>query len=102
MSDKDAAKTKAQILKDLRETHRTTVDRTQDLLKEQGKIEREILKLIKEESMTVPTLASRIDLPTHRVLWFLTALKKYDLVQEDGMDGEYVLYRRKEELHHGH
>ena len=97
MSDKDAGKKRAQVLKELRVKHQATVDRTQALLKEQGKVERQILKLIKEESMTVPTIASQIDLPTHRVLWFLTALKKYDQVREDGMDGEYVLYRRIEE-----
>ncbi len=97
MSEKEAVKKRAQILKELRVEHQETVDRTQALLKEQGKIERAILKLIKEESMTVPTIASQIDLPTHRVLWFLTALKKYDQVKEDGMDGEYVLYRRIEE-----
>ncbi|RLD00824.1 MAG: hypothetical protein DRI46_06405 [Chloroflexi bacterium] len=97
MSDREAAKKQAQILKELRAKHQTTVDHTQAILKEQGKIERDILKLIKEESKTVPTIASELDLPTHRVLWFLTALKKYDQVVEDGMDGEYVLYKRREE-----
>ncbi len=97
MSAKEAVKKKAQVLKDLRTIHQESVDRTQALLKEQGKVEREILKLIKDESMTVPTIASQIDQSTHRVLWFLTALKKYDLIREDGMDGEYVLYKRLEE-----
>ncbi len=96
MSEKEAVKKRAQILKDLRVEHQTTVDRTQALLKEQGKIERAILKLIKEESLTIPAIASQIELPTHRVLWFVTALKKYDLIREDGMDGEYVLYRKEE------
>jgi predicted transcriptional regulator len=97
MSDRQAAKKQAQILKDLRSKHQETVDRTQALLKEQGKIERNILKTIKDESKTVPRIASELELPTHRVLWFITALKKYDQVKEDGMDGEYVLYKRREE-----
>ena len=97
MSDREEKKKRAQVLKELRTKHQTTVDRTQALLKEQGKIERDILKLITEESKTVPTIASELELPTHRVLWFLTALKKYDQVLEDGMDGEYVLYKRREE-----
>lgn len=97
MSDREAARQRTRILKDLREKHKTTVDRTQKLLKEQGKIEREILKVITDASKTVPTIAAELDLPPQRVLWFLTALKKYDQVQEDGMDGEYVLYRRREE-----
>jgi len=96
MSEKEAVKKQTQILKDLRVEHQITVDRTQALLKEQGKVEREILKLIKEESMTIPAIATQIELPTHRVLWFVTALRKYDLIREDGMDGEYVLYRKEE------
>jgi predicted transcriptional regulator len=97
MSDREASKKRAQILKDLRAKHQETVDRTQALLKEQGKIEREILKTIKEESKTIPIIAAELEIPTHRVLWFLTALKKYDQVKENGMDGEYVLYKRREE-----
>lgn len=97
MSDREATKQRAQVLKELRAKHQITVDRTQALLKEQGKVERDILKLIQEESKTVPVIASELDLPTHRVLWHLTALKKYDQVLEDGMDGEYVLYKRREE-----
>ena len=97
MSEKEAGRNRAQVLKELRAQHQTTVDRTQALLKEQGKVERQILKLIKDESMSIPALASQVELPTHRVLWFVTALKKYDLIKEDGMDGEYVLYRRNEE-----
>ena len=96
MSDKEAVKKRAQILKELRVEHKTTVDRTQALLKEQGKVEREILKLIKEESLTIPAIATQIELPTDRVLWFVTALRKYDQIREDGMDGEYVLYRKEE------
>ncbi len=48
MSEKDAAKQRAQELKELRAVHQSTVTQTQALLKEQGKIEREIVKLIKE------------------------------------------------------
>jgi predicted transcriptional regulator len=97
MSNREAAKQRAQVLKDLRQQHQATVDRTQALLKEQSKIERDILTLIQDESLTVPAIAEVLDLPSHRVLWFLTALKKYDQVSEDGMDGEYVLYKRREE-----
>ena len=68
MSEKEAAKKRTQNLKELRTKHQETVDRTQALLKEQGKVERGILKLIKDESMTVPTITSQIELPTNRVL----------------------------------
>ena len=49
MNAQDATKKRAQVLKELRDEHQTTVDRTQALLKEQGKIERSILKEIKAE-----------------------------------------------------
>lgn len=97
MSGKDAAKQRAQLLKDLRAQHQETVERTQKLLKDQGKIEREICKTIQEKSKTVPEIAESLDIPTHRVLWFLTSLKKYNIVEEDGMSGEYFLYKRIEE-----
>jgi predicted transcriptional regulator len=97
MSDKEAAKKRAQLLKELRAKHQESVDRTQQLLKDQGKIERDISKSLSEKSKTVPEIAESLDLPTHRVLWFLTALKKYNIIEEDGMSGEYVLYKRKEE-----
>jgi hypothetical protein len=45
----------------------------------------------------VPEVAEAVSLPTHEVLWHLTALKKYGVVAEAGMCGEYVLYRRVEE-----
>ena len=97
MNEKESTKQRTQELKELRATHQKTVARTQALLKEQGKVERKIIKLIKEESKTVPDIASQLEMPTHRVLWYLTALKKYDLIREDGMDGDYVLYMRREE-----
>jgi hypothetical protein len=97
MSDREAKKKRAQVLKELRTIHKRTVDQTQALLKKHGKIERDILKLIEGESKTVPVIAAELEMPTHRVLWFLTALKKYDQVVEDGMEGEYVLYKRREE-----
>jgi predicted transcriptional regulator len=45
----------------------------------------------------VPDVAQAVELPTHTVLWHLTALKKYGRVAEAGMCGDYVLYRRVEE-----
>ena len=97
MSGKEATKQRAQLLKDLRSQYKESVERTQKLLKDKGKLERELCKLIREKSKTIPEIAESLDIPTHRVLWFLTALKKYDIVEEDGMCGEYVLYKRKEE-----
>ena len=97
MSRREEAKKRSRMLKDLRSKHQATVERTQEQFREQKKIEREICSQIREESKTVPEIAEHIGLPTRRVLWFLTALAKYDIVQEDGMCGEYVLYKRIKE-----
>ncbi len=97
MNNKEAAKERAKILKDLRSKHENSVSRTQALLKEQKKMQREICKFIREKSKTVPEISEALEVPTADVLWYLTAFRKYDIVEEDGMCGEYVLYKRKEE-----
>lgn len=90
-------KERAALLKRLREENAETVARTQALLKEQKKVQQLICQNIREKSMTVPELAAAVDMPTHEVLWYLTAFKKYDIVVEDGMCGDYILYKRAEE-----
>jgi predicted transcriptional regulator len=67
------------------------------LLKEQKAIDTRICQAIRENPKTVPEVAQAVELPTHTVLWHLTALKKYGRVAEAGMCGDYVLYRRVEE-----
>ena len=76
MSDREKAKQRTQMLKQVREEHKDTVTRTQELLKKQKKIRREISQVIKVEAKTVPQIAQEIDLPTNEILWNLTALKK--------------------------
>ena len=94
MSDK---KQRAALLKRLRGEHAETVKRTQALLKEQKKVQQLICQNIREKSKTVPEIAEAVDMPTHKVLWYLTSFKKYDIVVEDGMCGDYILYKRAEE-----
>ena len=88
---------RAEMLKKLRKEHAETVKRTQALLKEHKRIHREICKSIRETPKTVPEIAELMEMPSHQILWHITALKKYDVVAEEGMSGEYVLYKRAEE-----
>ena len=91
-------KEKTQVLKTLREEHAETVERTQALVKKQNAIRKDIRKALADESKTVPEIAAIIDLPTHEVLWHVSAMKLYDLVAEDGMkDYVDVLYKLVEE-----
>lgn len=94
---RDAAKKRTAVLKRLRSEHADTVARTQTRLKEQKKVHKLICQTIREKAKTVPEIAAEVDMPTHEVLWYLTAYKKYDLVVEDGMCGEYFLYKRVQE-----
>jgi len=97
VKDRQAAKARSQMLKQLREGHQETVERTQSLLKEQKKIQRDICKVMEAGPRTVPDIAEALALPTHEVFWHLTAMKKYDLILEDSMQGEYYLYKLVEE-----
>ena len=94
---KEAARQRAEVLKRLRSEHTGSVERTQELLKAQKQVQKLICQSIREKAKTVPEIAAEVEMPTHEVLWYLTAYKKYDLVTEEGMCGEYVLYRKVQE-----
>jgi predicted transcriptional regulator len=97
MTTKKEAKKRGILLKRLREEHKETVTRTQALLKEQKAIRRQICQPMREEPKAVPELAELTGLPADQVLWHITAMKKYGLVIENGMCGEYYLYQMAED-----
>lgn len=97
MSNKGEARKRAEMLKRLREEHKDTVERTQVLLKEQRAIRKQIHQAMQDGSKTVPEVAAASNLPADLVLWHITAMKKYDLVAEVGMSGEYCQYRLAQE-----
>jgi predicted transcriptional regulator len=96
MTTKEDAKKRAIFLKKLREEHKDTVARTQALLKEQQATRRDICKHARVEPKTIPELAELSGIPAGEVLWHITAMKKYGLVAETGICGEYYLYQRVE------
>lgn len=98
MSDKQAAKERTKALKLLRQEHQETVDRTQASLKEQQAIRKQLRQAMAGGPKTVPQIAQACGLPSHQVLWQVTAMKKYDLVVETGMDGEYYQYQLASEI----
>ncbi len=95
--NKAEARIHSEMLKNLRKEYNVTVKRTQALLKEHKRIHREICKAIRDTPKTIPEIAEVMEMPSHQVLWHVTALKKYDVVAEEGMCGEYVLYTHAEE-----
>jgi predicted transcriptional regulator len=97
MSAQASTASRGEMLKQLREQHAETVARTQALYKEQRRIQQEICKIIRDTPKTVPDVATATGLPSHEVLWHLTAMKKYGIVAETGMCGDYPLYQKVEE-----
>jgi predicted Rossmann fold nucleotide-binding protein DprA/Smf involved in DNA uptake len=97
MSKKEDAKKKVQVLKRLREDYEVTVARTQALLKEQKAIRGQICHAMRDGPKTVPEVAVSTGLPANQVLWHITAMRKYDLVAEAEMCGEYYTYQLVQE-----
>lgn len=96
MDPKEEARKRTEMLKRLREEHKATVEKTQVLLKEQKRIQQMICKSVRERPKTVIEISAEIGMPTHEVLWYVTSFKKYGLVRENGMCGDYPLYERVE------
>lgn len=91
------ARSRGEMLKKLREAHAESVERTQACLREQKQMQQSICQFIRDNPKTVPEIAVEIGKPPHQVLWFLMAMKKYGIVVEAGMCGDYPLYRRNQE-----
>jgi predicted transcriptional regulator len=89
---------RGEMLKALRAEHAASVERAQVLFKEQKQMQQSICQFIRETPKTVPEIAKEIGKPTHEVLWFMAVMKKYGIVVEAGMCGDYPLYQRAKEV----
>jgi len=94
---KDEMRLRTALLKRLREDRVSSIDSTREHLKTQKAIRREICQAMQQGAATVPEIAASSGLPSHQVLWHLTAMKKYDLVIEVGQCGEYYQYELAKE-----
>ena len=97
MTTQPKIQTRGEVLKNLRKEHAMTVKQTQALLREQKHIHNEICKLLRDNPMTVPDVAEKIGMPSREVLWYMASYKKYGLITETGMCGDYPLYKKTEE-----
>ncbi len=61
-------------------------------VKDLNKRRNAIKKALKDGPMTVPQLAAATELDPADVLWSLTAMRKYGLAVEHGVDGDYPTY----------
>ncbi|MCL4528475.1 MAG: hypothetical protein M1282_03585 [Chloroflexi bacterium] len=88
---------RSELLKQLRTQHAKSVERAQALLKEQKHMQQELCAFFREKPRTVPEAAQATGIPADKVLWFVAAMKKYGIVVEAGMCGDYPLYKKAEE-----
>jgi hypothetical protein len=93
------AQSRGVMLKHVREVHADSVARAQALFGEQRQIQQAICQFARGTPRTVPEIAAEIGKPSHEVLWFVAALKKYGIVVEAGMCGDYPLYKVVDEAH---
>lgn len=93
MSDPNQMK----ALKQLKQERAEAVEPAQEWLKTQQQIRKLIRTVLGKEEKTVPEVSNETDLPSHVVLWHLMAMKKYDLVEETDLDGQYYRYQLKQE-----
>jgi DNA-binding IclR family transcriptional regulator len=66
-------------------------------LKEQRHVQDGIVRLLREKPRTVPEVAAALGLEPRQALWYLAAMRKYNLVAESGMSGDYPMYQLAEE-----
>ncbi len=61
-------------------------------IQEQNKIQKGIKDALKNGPKTVPEIARASGIESHKVLWNLMAMKKYGIVVEGEMKGDYHVY----------
>jgi predicted transcriptional regulator len=64
--------------------------------KEQRETRKALQSALKAGPRTVPELARETNLPSHKVMWYLMAMKRYGELVEAGEAGDYVKYALKE------
>lgn len=96
MSTREDAKKRTEALKRLRAEHEQTVERTQVLLREHNSIRKQIRRAMADGPKTVPEVTAATQLPGEVVMWHITAMKKYNLIAEIGMSGNFYQYQLME------
>jgi len=90
--DDVSAKDDKEKLKALREERKDILLRNKELLKKQNQEINLIKKELKNGPMTVPELAAATGLAGDKVLWYVSAMKKYGEMAEGELSGGYFKY----------
>jgi predicted transcriptional regulator len=90
--DNVTAKDDKEKLKALREERKDLLERNKERLKIQNQELNLIKKELKNGPGTVPAIAAATGLPGDKVLWYVSALKKYGEIAEGELTGSYFNY----------
>lgn len=56
-----------------------------------------LITALRENSATVPELAMKTGIPSETVMWHIIAMKKYGIIKDEGLEGDYYRYSLLEE-----
>jgi len=87
-----SAKDDKEKLKALREERKALLDRNKEILKKQNQDVKLVKQALKDGPLTVPEIAAAAKLAADRVLWYVSALKKYGEIAEGELTGAYFKY----------
>jgi len=79
-------------LKKFRERHDKNFESVRQYAQVFNKERKQLITEIKNGPATVPELAQKTGLPTHKVLWHIAGMRKYGIVSEHSKDGDYIRY----------
>jgi hypothetical protein len=80
-------------LKQLRKERSAWIDHAKTQIKTSNQLIKKIKPQIKDRALTIPQIASAVDEPPSTILIYVSALKKFGMVQEAGKDGDYYTYQ---------
>lgn len=90
--DDPVVKANREKMKALREERKETLKRNRELLKKQSQEIVLIKKELKKAPHTVPELAEATGLESDKILWYISALRKYGEVEEGEEAAGYFKY----------
>ncbi len=79
-------------LKALREARKSIIDGVTQRVKETRGLRKKLTEVLGTGPKTVPEIALETGIPSHRVLWHLTSMRKYGKVAEGEQSGDHFLY----------
>ena len=88
----NSVKNATDVMKQLREERKDNIGQAREAMKEQNRIIKMLKEGLAEGARTIPDLAASVGMETHKVLIYISSLKKYGIVGEVAKDGDYFTY----------